>query len=106
MFAEQRGDISPRLSFIEHRGRWSQGELAARAGSAKNTVHLFEAGQRSPTENVLAALRQLSRPRVFLWPSMRRQGRRNAASGRSRSAIGNSEIAICGGLVIVATARI
>jgi transcriptional regulator with XRE-family HTH domain len=36
---------------------WSQGELAARAGVAKNTVYLFEAGQRSPTENVLAALR-------------------------------------------------
>jgi transcriptional regulator with XRE-family HTH domain len=37
---------------------WSQGELAARAGVAKNTVYLFEAGQRSPTENVLAALRR------------------------------------------------
>ncbi len=37
---------------------WSQGELAARAKVAKNTVYLFEAGQRSPTENVLAAMRQ------------------------------------------------
>ncbi|HWB49207.1 MAG TPA: helix-turn-helix transcriptional regulator [Stellaceae bacterium] len=37
---------------------WSQGELAARAGVAKNTVYLFEAGQRTPTENVLAALRR------------------------------------------------
>ena len=37
---------------------WSQGELAARAGVAKNTVYLFEAGQRSPIENVLAALRR------------------------------------------------
>jgi transcriptional regulator with XRE-family HTH domain len=32
--------------------------LAARAGVAKNTVYLFEAGQRRPTENVLAALLQ------------------------------------------------
>jgi ribosome-binding protein aMBF1 (putative translation factor) len=37
---------------------WSQGELAARAGVAKNTVYLFEAGQRSPTDNVLSALRR------------------------------------------------
>jgi transcriptional regulator with XRE-family HTH domain len=37
---------------------WSQAQLAARAGVAKNTVYLFEAGQRRPTENVLAALRQ------------------------------------------------
>jgi transcriptional regulator with XRE-family HTH domain len=37
---------------------WSQGELAARAGVAKNTVYLFESGQRRPTENVLAALQQ------------------------------------------------
>ncbi len=37
---------------------WSQGELAARAGVAKNTVYLFEAGQRTPTPNILAALRR------------------------------------------------
>ena len=37
---------------------WSQGELAARAGVAKNTVYLVEAGKRRPTEQVLAALRR------------------------------------------------
>ena len=37
---------------------WSQGELAALAGVAKNTVYLFEAGRRTPTGNVLAALRR------------------------------------------------
>jgi len=37
---------------------WSQGELAGRAGCAKNTVYLFEAKHRSPTESVLASLRQ------------------------------------------------
>jgi len=37
---------------------WSQGELAARAGCAKNTVYLFEAKQRSPTDSVLASLRR------------------------------------------------
>jgi hypothetical protein len=28
------------------------------SGVAKNTVYLFEAGQRTPTENVLAAMRR------------------------------------------------
>jgi ribosome-binding protein aMBF1 (putative translation factor) len=37
---------------------WSQGELAVRARVAKNTVYLFEAGKRKPTEDVLAALRR------------------------------------------------
>jgi hypothetical protein len=32
--------------------------VRASAGVAKNTIYLFEAGQRSPTENVLAALRR------------------------------------------------
>jgi transcriptional regulator with XRE-family HTH domain len=37
---------------------WSQGELAVRAGVAKNTVYLFEAGKRTPTADSLAALRR------------------------------------------------
>jgi transcriptional regulator with XRE-family HTH domain len=36
----------------------SQQELARRAGIAKNTVHQFEAGLRTPTSNNLAALRR------------------------------------------------
>jgi len=37
---------------------WSQGTLATRAGVAKNTVYLFEAGLRKPTRNNVAALRR------------------------------------------------
>ncbi len=36
----------------------SQQQLAIRAQVAKNTVHLFEAGLRTPTPNNLAALRR------------------------------------------------
>lgn len=36
----------------------SGGIRSPRAGVAKNTVYLFEAGHRSPTGNVLAALRR------------------------------------------------
>ena len=36
----------------------SQQELATRANVNKNTVHLYEAGQRTPTPNNLAALRR------------------------------------------------
>jgi transcriptional regulator with XRE-family HTH domain len=36
----------------------SQQELATRAGVAKNTVHQFEAGLRTPTPNNIAALRR------------------------------------------------
>jgi len=36
----------------------SQQELATRANVNKNTVYLFEAGQRTPTPNNLAALRR------------------------------------------------
>ena len=37
----------------------SQQELATRAGVAKNTVHQFEAGLRTPTANNIAALRRV-----------------------------------------------
>jgi transcriptional regulator with XRE-family HTH domain len=40
------------------RSGWSQGELAARPGVAKHMVYLFEAGRRSPTANVLVAMRR------------------------------------------------
>jgi transcriptional regulator with XRE-family HTH domain len=47
-----------KLSNIFRDEGWPQQELATRANIAKNTVRLFEAGQRTPTPNNLAALRR------------------------------------------------